>query len=103
MRQLKPGARLRSAVCSTEIIVIKAPSNPLELSCGGAAMLEPPGPPDAGAAPAPGADGSTAMGKRYVNADSSLEVLCTRAGAGSLFADRAPLGFRESRALPSSD
>jgi len=62
MRQLKPGARLRSAACSTEIIVIKAPAAPLELDCGGLAMLEPPGQPDAGATPAPGADGGTAMG-----------------------------------------
>ena len=39
MRALKPGLRLRSAVCATEIVVLRAPPSEVELTCGGMAML----------------------------------------------------------------
>jgi len=35
--QLKAGARFQSVVCSTEIVVVKAPADPVDLCCGGAA------------------------------------------------------------------
>jgi len=41
---LKPGARLRSAVCTTEGMVIQAPAAPVVLTCG-AAPLAPLGAP----------------------------------------------------------
>ena len=37
--QLKPGLRLRSTVGTTEVIVLRAPSGEVELTCGGAAMV----------------------------------------------------------------
>ena len=39
--QVKMGSRLRSAVCSTEVIVVRAPSSDVGLTCGGAPMLAP--------------------------------------------------------------
>ena len=39
MSQYKPGARLRSAVCATEVVVIAAPARDIVLSCGGAPLL----------------------------------------------------------------
>ncbi len=39
MAKLKAGTRLRSAVCSTEVVLIAVPEKDLELSCGGALMI----------------------------------------------------------------
>lgn len=39
MRVLKPGLRLKSAVCTTEIMVIRSPGTEASISCGGADML----------------------------------------------------------------
>ena len=43
------------------------------------------------------------MGKRYVTEDESLELLCTKPGAGSLAAGEAPLNVKGAKPLPSSD
>jgi hypothetical protein len=43
------------------------------------------------------------VGKRYVNEDQSIEVLCVKAGEGSLAADGAALATKEAKKLPSSD
>jgi hypothetical protein len=99
--ELKPGSRLRSAVCSTEVVVVRAA--PVELRCGGRTMV----PADeAGVgnavqneAPAEG----TRLGKRYADPESGLEVLCTKAGKGSLTLGDAPLLVKDARPLPSSD
>jgi hypothetical protein len=32
---LKPGTRLRSQVCSTEVIVVRPPTAEIQLTCGG--------------------------------------------------------------------
>ena len=37
---LKVGARLRSSVCNTEVMVIAAPDTDIELRCGGASMVD---------------------------------------------------------------
>ena len=38
MAGLTAGQRLKSAVCTSEIMIIAAPDGDLELTCGGAAM-----------------------------------------------------------------
>ena len=43
------------------------------------------------------------MGKRYVDAESGLEALCTKPGAGSLSLDGRPLAVKATKKLPSSD
>ena len=40
MPQFKPGTRLKSAVCNTEVMVVLAPATEVGLACGGAAMVE---------------------------------------------------------------
>ena len=55
MAQLKAGARLKSAVCATEVIVIAAPAGGADVQCGGAAMLAAGEQAPAGAALDPGA------------------------------------------------
>lgn len=100
---LKAGARFKSAVCDTQVMVIKASAGERELHCGGAPMLA-----TSEAAP-PGAvidtafAGETLIGKRYVNADESVELLCTKGGRGSLSLNGAPLQVKQAKQLPSSD
>lgn len=100
---LKPGTRLRSAVCTTEVIVVKPPAGEITLTCGGAEMA-PVGAEVSGGSPASGLDGGTELGKRYTSTtDDALEVLVTKAGAGTLADGDAPLVLKQARALPSSD
>jgi hypothetical protein len=103
MRVLKPGLRLKSAVCSTEVMVIRSPGTAAQLSCGGVEMLAVTETAPAGGAPdAAHAQGSL-IGKRYVDTAEALELLCTKGGAGSLSVDGAPLAVKQAKALPSSD
>lgn len=103
MTQLKVGARLRSAVCATEVMVVSIPDRDIELTCGGAAMIGIDEEPPEGGAIAAGAAEGTALGKRYVNDDGDIEVLCTKPGEGSLGLDGELLTPKDAKALPSSD
>lgn len=103
MAVLKPGTRMRSAVCKTEVMVIAAPGDDIELSCGGAPMIGNTESPTDGASPAAGADGGTLLGKRYVNAAATVELLCVKPGDGSLSIGGEALVLKEAKPLPSSD
>lgn len=102
MTKLKAGTRIQSAVCATEVMVIQAPDRELDLRCGGAPMQEI-GAAKSGAAVDAAAAGGTQIGKRYVDADGSVELLCTKPGQGSLALGDAPLVLKEAKPLPSSD
>lgn len=102
MPELKPGARLKSAVCTTEAIVVKAPAGNVEVTCGGWPMVDAKETPDK-KEPKGGLDSGSALGKRYVNADESLEILCTKAGSGTIGLGDEPLGLKEAKPLPASD
>jgi hypothetical protein len=103
MRVLKPGLRLKSAVCPAEVMVIKAAAGEFDVSCGGAPML------GAGESAAPGAAldpalaGGCLIGKRYVDPGERFELLCTKGGAGTLAIDGAAFDVKQAKALPSSD
>jgi hypothetical protein len=103
MQKLKPGTRVRSAVCDTELMVIAAPPREIALSCGGAPVLAPGAEPRGGASLAPDASGGTQLGKRYVNAEGDLELLCTKPGKGSLACDGVALSIKGAKPLPASD
>ena len=100
--ELKPGLRLESATCDTQVVVVKAPADDVDVRCGGASMV-PVGEDAAGTDPVAPFDEGTLVGKRYTTEDESLELLCTKAGAGSLSAGDAPLGVKGAKPLPSSD
>jgi hypothetical protein len=98
--EVKPGARLRSAVSETEVVVVRAPTSQVTLCCGGQPMVA----LDAAAmAQAPEGDEATLLGKRYVDEQSALELLCTKGGAGALTADGRVLTVKGAKPLPSSD
>ncbi|MGD8418280.1 MAG: hypothetical protein PVH91_14570 [Pseudomonadales bacterium] len=100
--ELKPGLRLKSAVCDAEVMVVKAAGGG-NLTCGGVTMLGPGDAAPADAAPDDAALDGCQVGKRYVNEDQSLEVLCVKAGKGSLGLDGEALAVKEAKKLPSSD
>ena len=100
--QLRPGMKLFSTVCDAQVVVLKAPAEDVEVSCGGAPMVEADpggatGTPDASLGEGP------ALGKRYADEDRGLELLCSRAGAGALTVDGEPLLLKGAKPLPSSD
>jgi len=103
MKTLKPGLRLRSAVCSTEIMVIRAPGIDAELGCGGVPMIGMTETAPEGAAILAGQGQGTLVGKRYVDERDAVEVLCTRGGEGSLALDGIAMSVKQAKALPSSD
>ena len=100
---LTNGARLRSQVCDTEVIVIRAGETAGTLSCGGAPMIAHGETPDAALSLSPDAAEGTAIGKRYVDDKDAIEVLATKGGAGSLALDGNPLAIKSAKPLPSSD
>jgi hypothetical protein len=100
--ELRVGQALVSAVDTTNIIVTKAPAGDIELTCGGAAMAA------KGAAvercePNLAFMKGSLLGKRYVNADGTLELLVTKAGEFSLAVAGELLTVAGAKALPASD
>lgn len=100
--QLNPGQRLKSTSSEAEVIVIRAAGGETDLTCGGAPMIpfDQSGEPGA----APPADGPPLLiGKRYSDEEGTLELLCTRGGAGPLAADSRELTAKVAKPLPASD
>lgn len=100
---LKPGSRWRSAVCDTEVITVRAPSGPVSLACGGVEMIAYGTEPPAGAVIDPDKAGGTQLGKRYADDAGTLELLCTKGGAGTLTVDGVVIPIKDAKPLPSSD
>jgi hypothetical protein len=103
--ELRPGVRLESAACDTQVVVVRAPGADadaeVDLRCGGAPLrtlgtggdrlpLTTEGEP-------------SLLGKRYEDAELGLELLCTQGGAGTLTVGDTPLGIKGAKPLPSSD
>ena len=103
MYQLKPGDRLKSAVCDTEVIVVRAPTEPVSVECVGAAMVRASEEPPAGSSLDPARSDGTLIGKRYESDAVGLEVLCTKAGEGSLAVNGELVPEKDAKPLPSSD
>jgi hypothetical protein len=100
--QLKAGTRLRSATDACEVVVVRTPGEPVDLRCGGHAMLA----IDAEVTPQTteaGFDQGTLLGKRYADEELGLEVLCTKAGEGSLSVGETLLAVKGAKPLPASD
>lgn len=96
---MKPGMKLKSAVCDTEVMVIRGTG--LVVDCGGAPMAEER--PDTRAPIDPSFAAGTKTGKRYVDAAGGVELLCVKAGLGSLAIGGVALSIKDAKPLPSSD
>jgi hypothetical protein len=99
---LKPGMRLASVVCTTELIVVRAPATPVDLRCGGQPMTQADSDRD-GVAIDEAHRAGTQLGKRYADPITGLEVLCTKGGEGSLSIGGIAMALKESKPLPASD
>ncbi|MEO6124923.1 MAG: hypothetical protein ABIR32_14555 [Ilumatobacteraceae bacterium] len=100
---LKPGLRLRSAVDTTEIMVVKGTTTDLDIRCGGVPMASTPADPANGLEIDPNFSDGTAIGKRYEDAESGIELLCSKAGPGTLSIGDRLLTLKDAKPLPSSD
>lgn len=100
---MKKGTKLRSAVCETEVIVIRG--SDVVIECGGSPMMEQPEgrPAQRDSSLNPAFAQGTKIGKRYVNAGDSVELLCVKAGQGSLSIGGVALQIKDAKPLPASD
>lgn len=101
MTALRPGEQLASTVCGTKVVVVRAPAAAAPvLTCGGSPLV-----PAATATPVAPAGGepATLIGKRYVDAADTVELLCTSSGSGELSCDGTPMTIKAAKALPASD
>ena len=103
--ELKPGSRWKSANSAAEVVVVRPPKAPAVLACGGVEMV--PAQPAAGAPattpPAAAGGEGVQLGKRYVDDESGIELLCVKGGEGALSVDGRPATLKEAKRLPSSD
>lgn len=100
---LKPGSRWKSRVCSAEAVIVRSPKLEGVPQCGGADMSPLGETTGAPADIAAGLDGGCALGKRYQSTASGIELLCTKAGRGTLGFLGEPLTIVETKKLPASD
>lgn len=100
---IKTGARLRSQVDATEVVVVRPLPDDVDLTCGGHPMVDIKGDVTPGLEIAAGADAGSALGKRYTLGDTGLEVLVTKPGKGTLAVGADPLTLKEAKPLPASD
>jgi len=96
---MKPGTKLKSAVCDTEVMVIRGAD--IVVECGGSPMAAER--PSARAAVNPSFAQGTKIGKRYVDDAGTIELLCVKAGQGSLSIAGVALKLKDAKPLPASD
>jgi hypothetical protein len=103
---MKPpvGTTLASTTDSTTVIVVRWGDADLDVTCGGATMVDARG-SEAGivSQPDPTQLAGTQLGKRYADEELGIELLCTKAGQGTLAVDGAPLSLKAAKPLPASD
>ena len=99
--EVKPGLRLYSLVSMAQVIVVRAPSTPVELHCGSVAMTD--AEPLDEALPRTCEEPGPLLGKRYVDEQTLMELLCVKGGQGALTIDSRALLVKGAKTLPSSD
>ena len=100
-RNPRPGDQLACTACTTRVVVVRVPADrgPL-IECGGSPMVA----ATPGAKPAPPVPGAaTQIGKRYVDATETVELLCTSSGTGTLTCDGTAMVIKAAKPLPASD
>jgi len=81
-------------------MALRVPAVELEISCGGAPMQV--GDP-AELGEMSGENSGTMVGKRYTDAEETMEFLCTRGGDGSIAIEGYVIDIKAAKKLPSSD
>ena len=104
---LRPGDQLASTVGAARVVVVRAPSGvrPV-IACGGSPMIPASGAPRPPAPRPPSAESAESgvlIGKRYVDVEETLELLCVSSGAGPLTSDGVAMTVKAAKPLPASD
>jgi hypothetical protein len=102
---MKPrvGQTLTSTVDTTAVIVVRWPDGDLAITCGGAEMVQKGAAGQTPGAPDPAQMEGALLGKRYADEVLGVELLCVKAGQGTLAIGGAALPQKDARALPASD
>ena len=93
---------MHSATDACEVVVVKAPADPVDLRCGGHPFLPADAEPTSESIVA-GYEGGTQLGKRYSEDEIGLELLCTKAGEGAISVGETVLAVKGAKPLPASD
>lgn len=102
--KLRAGQQIASTVDATTMIVVRAPADEVVLTCGGVEMIDPKKPSEgAGGVMDPALASGTLMGKRYADDGLGIELLCTKAGTGTVAVNGTPLELKQAKPLPASD
>jgi hypothetical protein len=101
--KMTAGSRWRSVVDTTEVVVVRPPNAEADLECGGQTMVAVGSDGGATAPISPEFSDGTQLGKRYCDDEAGLEVLCTKAGEGSLALSGRALQLKSAKPLPASD
>lgn len=96
----KPGTKLSSAVCKTQIMALRVPAEDLDITCGGVPMQI--GDPES-LGEMSGENAGTLVGKRYTDEAETMEFLCTRGGEGTIAVAGYVIDIKAAKKLPSSD
>lgn len=102
MSDYKPGTRWKSGACGAEFVVVRPPSEAGEITCAGVPLRPHTEALEVGGEVPEGSEGTSA-GKRYADAESGIELLCTKPGAGDLSFKGRALKRKDAKPLPSSD
>ncbi|MFN2538747.1 MAG: hypothetical protein ABR549_11480 [Mycobacteriales bacterium] len=97
------GQTLASTVDTTTVVIVRAPQDEVVITCGGAEMVDAKTGAGTGGTADPAMQDGTLLGKRYADEQLGLELLCSKAGTGTLAANGNPLAVKDAKALPSSD
>ena len=101
--ELKPGARYKSVVSDTEVVVVRAPAGEVSLECGGHPMVPMDADRPSGLELDPAFAAPTLMGKRFADPDSGTELLASKGGDGTLAVNGTPIPLKDAKPLPASD
>lgn len=99
----KVGQTLVSTVDDTTVIVVRAPQDDVVLTCGGAPLVDKAEKPAALTSSDPSQQDGSLLGKRYADEVAGIELLCTKAGKGTLALGGVALPVKDAKALPASD
>jgi hypothetical protein len=95
--------RLKSGVDETQVVVLRAGPSELAVSCGGYPMHGLDDEVPVGLLADRALLSGTLLGKRYQDDESMIELLCVKAGEGTLMVDGRPMAPKDAKPLPSSD
>jgi len=100
--ELRPGSRWKG-VGGAEFVVVRPPKQVESLQSGGHPVQPAADAANSGMEPEASLSDVLAVGKRYSDDVSGLELLVSKAGKGTLTVDGRVMALKETKALPASD